>query len=446
MYKKPIIIIFALIAVILGISVGVYWQNLRGALPAIRKPSRDIAELIEKAATTTIGQMKPAENKTNMPLKFPDGFSISIFAKNLPGARVMRFDSFGNMWVSRTGEGAVALLEINDDGTINHQGDVLQNLRKPHGLAFDSDGKSNTVYIAEEHRVTLHRILGSGESGWNPIELVALPSGRGHFTRTIEFGPDGKLYISVGSSCNVCIEKDEKRASILRYDPENKKYEIFAKGLRNAVFFTWQPETKKIWVTEMGRDLLGDDIPPDEINIVEEGKNYGWPTCFGKNIHDIDFDPVRNSPPLGPSGAQSAGEVSNGVDQNTYIRNPCMEPFETPSFIDLQAHSAPLGLAFIPATADFPKEYWHDLLVAYHGSWNKTDPTGYKIVRFKLDENGNYLGADSTGSPQAEDFISGWLTSDGEVLGRPVDILIKDGAIYISDDKAGVIYKITHEK
>ena len=182
-----------------------------------------------------------------------------------------------------------------------------------------------------------------------------------------------------------------------------------------------------MWATEMGRDLLGDDIPPDEINIIEEGKNYGWPNCYGKNIHDDNFD------------------------KNTYIRNPCMEPFETGSHVDLQAHSAPLGLAFVPewgidsnmcfegleaaCGGGFPDEYWNDLIVAYHGSWNRTNPTGYKLVRVKMDDYGNSIGV--------EDFITGWLGPKG-VLGRPVDVKFHNGALYVSDDKAGVIYKIEY--
>ena len=165
-----------------------------------------------------------------------------------------------------------------------------------------------------------------------------------------------------------------------------------------------------MWGTEMGRDLLGDDIPPDEINILEEGKNYGWPVCYGKNIHDGEFD------------------------KRVYFRNPCMEPFETSSFIDVPAHSAPLGLAFVPKDAGWPEGYEHDLLVSYHGSWNRSVPTGYKIVRHKFDAEGNYEGV--------EDFIYGWF--DGKnVYGRPVGLLFdKEGKLYISDDRAGVIYLV----
>jgi glucose/arabinose dehydrogenase len=169
------------------------------------------------------------------------------------------------------------------------------------------------------------------------------------------------------------------------------------------------PHSGAIWGTEMGRDLLGDNIPPDEINIIKEGANYGWPICYGKNIHDTEFD------------------------KNTYFRNPCMEPFETPSSIDVPAHSAPLGLAFIPKS--WPTEYRNDLLVAYHGSWNRSVPTGYKIVRYRFDANGTYQGV--------EDFITGWFTKDGTALGRPVGIVIAtNGMTYISDDKAGVIYRL----
>lgn len=347
-----------------------------------------------------------AINETNLPLKLPAGFSISIFAKNLPGARVMAFDRFGNMWVSRTSDGAVALLEVGDDGNVRNQGDVFRDLKKPHGLAFDPE-LGTRLFIAEENRV---RAFATYSEDPGSTILDGLPSAGGHFTRTIAFGPDGKLYISIGSSCNVCHESDEKRAAILRFDLGTKVSEIFARGLRNTVFFGWHPSTKAMWGTEMGRDWLGDDTPPDEINVIEEGKNYGWPNCYGKNIHDNDFD------------------------KNTYIRNPCMAPFETPSVIDIPAHSAPLGLAFIPQDSKWPKEYWGNLLVAFHGSWNRTKPTGYKVVRYVFNEQGTVSSE--------QDFISGWLTSEG-ALGRPVDILVKaDGTMYLSDDKAGVIYRI----
>ncbi|MBI4132582.1 MAG: PQQ-dependent sugar dehydrogenase [Candidatus Sungbacteria bacterium] len=399
MDKKQIIIAAVLLAILGGfLAARKYLPALR---PALFPPSQDITEFLPEDSIPP-----QAVNETNLPLRLPPGFRISIFAKNLPGARVMRFDSFSNMWVSRTSEGAVTLLEIDrETGQVRNQGDIFIDLRKPHGLAFDPDHPL-LLYIAEEDRI---RRIGTYSEDLGE-DVVGLPSGDGHFTRTIAFGPDKKLYVSVGSSCNVCIEGDERRAAIIRYDPATAQSEIFARGLRNAVFFTWDFVRGKMWATDMGRDWLGDDLPPDEINIVEQGKNYGWPICYGKNIHDTDFD------------------------KNTYVRNPCMEPFEIPSLIDIPAHSAPLGLAFVPEEG-WPEDYWYDLLVAYHGSWNRSSPTGYKVVRHKFDALGNYQGV--------EDFIIGWLRPEG-ALGRPVDIIVQPGGImYLSDDKAGVIYKIT---
>ena len=185
----------------------------------------------------------------------------------------------------------------------------------------------------------------------------------------------------------------------------------FASGLRNPVFMTIHPETKKVWATEMGRDMLGDDLPPDEINIIAKGRNYGWPFCYGKNVHDDDFDPA--------------------------MKKSCREPETYPSHIDIPAHSAPLGLSFFPEDG-WPAGFRNNLLVAYHGSWNRSVPTGYKIVRYRLDGSGNLLGVD--------DFVSGWLTKDGTALGRPVDIMVRPGGtIFVSDDKAGVIYRITRK-
>ena len=263
--------------------------------------------------------------------------------------------------------------------------------------------------------------------------ITKLPAEGRHFTRTIAFGPnfrtgqivsgigdintqvDTKLYISVGSSCDTCEENTWKRAAILESDPEGSYTAEFAGGLRNSVFFTFHPVTKEIWATEMGRDNLGDNLPPDEVNIVKVAgpkqkfgaRRYGWPFCYGSQIEDKTFKPNK----------------FERID----IPKDCGET-ETP-VIEIPAHSAPLGLAF----------YQGDLLVAYHGSWNRTEPTGYKIVRYTLDAQGQLLGQ--------EDFITGWLTDDGGALGRPVDILIEPGRVmYVSDDKAGVIYKITYNQ
>src|SRR3989344_5168210 len=270
----------------------------------------------------------------------PEGFSLSIFAKDLPGARVIAFDDQGEMWVSLTGKGKIVKLDENKKPVT-----VLGDLNNPHGIAFDNSGN---LYFAEENKIS---VLRKGET--SAQKIADLPTkGGGHFTRTLGFGPDERLYVSIGSSCNVCHEEDPRRAAIYSMKTDGTDFKQFAKGLRNTVFFAWNPVDGKMWGTDMGRDNLGDNIPPDEINIItghsagpstmSSGPNgsgqssvpdFGWPIWYGKNIHDTQFD------------------------KNTYIRNPCMEPFETPSFIDLQAHSAPLGLSFIPEEG-WPEEYW----------------------------------------------------------------------------------------
>jgi len=414
-----VVSVFGVGLIILG---SVYYKYFRGAKVLWHKPIGDISVYFEIPTGTHVSTS--STNETNFPLNLPAGFSISIFAKNLPGARVMTIDPRGDMWVSRTSEGAVTMLDI-ENGKVISQNDIFTKLNRPHGLVFNGD----LLYIAEENkistfdyyqvknstaasndyeRVKMSQAVSSQSNALNKV--IDLPKGGRHFTRTLGFGPDGKLYVSIGSTCDTCSEKDPRHATVYSLNKDGSDFKPFAVGLRNAVFFTWHPKTQKIWATEMGRDFLGDINPPDEINIVEEGKNYGWPECYGKNIQDTKFDPKN------------------------YVVNPCHEPDYISSHIDLVGHSAPLGLAFVPENSSWPKEYWNNLLVAYHGSWNKTKPTGYKIVRIKLDEQGNYLGT--------EDFISGWLTPKG-VLGRPVDILIdKSGIMYVSDDSAGIIYKI----
>lgn len=372
-YLRYFILVFLLGA---AAAFGV-WYFTRGLKPSVLPPPSPAKEVSER-------------------ISVPPGYAIEVFARDLPGARVMALDKFGNMWVSQTSQGVISLIEIENEKAI-HSSAVFKNLNKPHGLAFDpADGVA--LYFAEEQAISKVTTYSDGS-----MEKIAdLPSGGGHFTRTLGFGPDGRLYVSIGSSCNVCHEADAMRAKIFSMKNDGTDLKEFARGLRNSVFFVWNPGDGKMWATEMGRDNLGDELPPDEINIIEEGKNYGWPNCYGKNIHDVNFD------------------------RNTYIRNPCMEPFETSSRVDIPAHSAPLGLAFIPGG--------NDLLVAYHGSWNRTESTGYKIVRVKFDP---------AGGETLEDFATGWLDKGDRASGRPVDILaLPGGVVYVSDDKAGVIYKI----
>lgn len=401
-----------ILAVIILLSGGGYfvWKNFRGSAPAFQKPAQNITDFlpttIQTASNNSPSPAAPTNttNSTGLPLTLPAGFSISIFAKNLPDARVMIFDKLGNMWVSRPSAGVVTQLEIQN-GVVMNQSDVLTGLNHPHGLALDPDAAA-TLYIGEENQISKIPLYTEATKQ----KIVDLPAGGEHTTRSLLFGPDGRLYVSIGSSCNACVENDARRAAISSLNKDGSNFQPFATGLRNAVFMAVDPKTNEIWATDMGRDFLGDNLPPDTIDIIREGKNYGWPYCYGKQVHDSNFD---------PAGAK--------ID---FCKTT------EPSFIDIQAHSAPLGLDFLQGS-QFPADYQNDLLVAYHGSWNRSVPTGYKIVRFKFDASGNYLGS--------EDFATGWLAGNSQALGRPVGIVTgPDGKIYVSDDKAGVIYQISH--
>lgn len=389
-------------------------------------------------------------------LKAPDGFQVTKFADGLVNPRVITFDPKGRMLVSEPKEGKVLVLEdLDNDGTAESKRSLLENLRLPHGLAFYTDPKTSVVYlyVAETHQVV--RFVYDAAKGLVPStigkNIANLPADGKHFSRTIAFGPNYrgkqiisgksevntqvslKLYISVGSSCDVCVEGTTwKRAAILESDPVGTYTAEFAGGLRNAVFFTFHPVTKEIWATEMGRDNLGDNLPPDEINIVRVAgpddkfgaRRYGWPFCYGNKVRDKTFNPDKIE----------RIDISSDCDKT-----------EAP-VIQIPAHSAPLGLVFIPSGNGWPKEWAGDLLVALHGPWNSSVPVGYKIVRYDLDANGNVL------SQNPIDFISGWLTTNQQpttnnkqqFLGRPVDLKFdSDGSLYISDDSAGIIYKVT---
>ncbi len=339
-------------------------------------------------------------------IKLPPGFRIDVFADNLggsqvsypgvnPGPRMMLLKD-NVLYVTIPNQGRVAALP-NSNNKAKEVVTFIDGLNNPHGIDF----YNGWFYIAEENRVIRVKPGDklTADRGTLQVIIAGLPTG-GHFTRTVKLHNDS-LYLSIGSSCNVCYEQDERRAAIMKCAPDGTGCTVFAKGLRNAVGFVFHPLTGKMYATENGRDWLGDDLPPDEINLIEEGKDYGWPLCYGKNIHDTDFD------------------------KNT--TNLCT--FKTPSLIDLQAHSAPLGLDFYYGSS-FPEEYRGNLFVAFHGSWNRRVPTGYKIVSINM--------SDFT----VKDFATGWLAGSN-VLGRPVDIIAAgDSSLFVSDDNAGKIYRI----
>jgi glucose/arabinose dehydrogenase len=341
----------------------------------------------------------PQESRVTL----PPGFRLELFASGLSGARFMTLDPSGTLLVSLPRQGRVVALPDRDgDGRSDAVVTVVEGLDLPHGLAF-RDGQ---LYVAETGRVQRFRYATSTHRASEPVVVVpSLPVGGGHWTRTLAFGPDGRLYVSVGSSCNVCREKDTRRAAIVRYNADGTGEHLFATGLRNAVGLAFQPQTGVLWATVNERDWRGDDLPPDYVTQVKDGAFYGWPDCFASR-RGVVIDPE-----LTPKG-----ERCRQMTQPT---------------LEIQAHSAPLGLAFYTGE-QFPREYRGSLFVAYHGSWNRSVPTGYKVVRIPF--AGGVPGT-------VEDFATGWLQGD-RASRRPVDVAVAaDGALYLSADD---IYRIVY--
>jgi glucose/arabinose dehydrogenase len=345
-------------------------------------------------------------------LKAPPGFRISIFAEDIDGARMMVFSPGGVLLVSESGEGkVVALPDPKHVGKAGRTATVLRGLNEPHGLTF-YEGK---LYVAENDKVRRYDWDEANLRASNPKRLADLPPGGGHSTRTLLFH-GAKMYVSAGSSCNVCLERDSRRAAVMEFNPDGSGQKIFAKGLRNAVGLAVNPKTDTVWATVNGRDWLGDDLPPDVIvDLSKEGDDFGWPYCYGDRVPDSNF-------------------TKPGDDRCRNVVEPKVQ---------MPAHSAPLGLAFYEGS-EFPAEYRNNLFVAFHGSWNRSVPKGYKVVRVKLDDKGQPQGG-------VEDFITGWLapgeTKKGRWMGRPVGIIFGgNGVMYLSDDAGGVIYRITYAK
>ena len=345
-------------------------------------------------------------------LKAPAGFHIVVFADEIDGARMLMFTPGGVLMVSESGEGkVVALPDPNHAGKAQRTVTVLSGLNEPHGLAF-YEGK---LYVAENDKLRRYDWNEANLRASNPKLITDLPKGGAHSTRSILFH-GGKIYVSTGSSCNVCIEKDPRRAAVMEFNPDGSGQKIFVKDVRNAVGLAVNPKTDTVWVTVNGRDNLGDDLPPETIyDLGKDGGDIGWPYCYGDRVPDSNFTRPED--------------------------NRCSSVLEPK--VQMQAHSAPLGLAFYEGS-QFPAEYQNNIFVAFHGSWNRSVPTGYKIIRVKLDDKGQPQGG-------AEDFITGWLapgeTKRGRWMGRPVGIAFgNDGAMYLSDDAANAIYQITYAK
>ena len=394
----------------------------------------------------------PIDTLTQLNIKLPAGFKISIFSQlfkkvngeNIAQSRMMAFDSQGRLYVALASTNQIAMLpDANKDGLAETPVIIANQLNAPNSIAFVDD---NTMLIGNQDGVVTIRQVNGKWSAPTPF-ISNLPSGN-HTYKTVKIGPDGFLYVNVGSSCNVCNEPDPLRATILRYTLEGKptgsqiqdtlgaSSPIWVKGLRNSQGFAWRP-SGAMFATNDGADdrsstkngKVNDNIPPEHLNRIEAGKHYGWPYCWGNpsdlitpaNLHTMVKDP---------------NFLADSVD---FCRT------STPPAITFTSHSTPIGITFLDKT-NFPAEYKNDAIVALHGSWNRKALSGYKLVRVKF--NGD--------NPiEVLDFATGWLNIDStgpneaqsQAWGRPVDVIAgPDGALYVSDDRAAVIYRISYQQ
>jgi glucose/arabinose dehydrogenase len=339
-------------------------------------------------------------------IKLPPGFEISIYASRIQGARSMALGDKVTLFVGSRSDGKVyAVIDHNNDNKADEVITVAQGLNSPNGVAF----KDGALYVAEIDRIIRYEDIEDRLK--NPPKPVivndSFPKEGHHGWKFIRFGPDGMIYVPVGAPCKVCESKDKRFASIMRMRPDGTNLEIFSYGVRNTVGFDWHPVTKDLWFTDNGRDWVGDDRPPDELNHAPTiGMHFGFPYCHGKTIKDPKFG----------------------------IGKSC-EEFTQP-IIELDPHVAALGMRFYTGKM-FPAEYKNKIFIAEHGSWNRAVPTGYRITTVILDGSKpiNY-----------EVFAEGWLHG-ALVYGRPVDVLVmNDGALLASDDRAGALYRISYRK
>jgi glucose/arabinose dehydrogenase len=350
----------------------------------------------------------PVRSAQELPLHLitlPPGFTIRVYAHDVPNARSMTLSPKGTLFVGTRSAGKVyAVVDRDTDHTADAVVTLVQGLNMPNGVAF----RDGALYVAEVNRVLrFDHIETRLQDPPRPVVVNdGFPGDRHHGWKFIRFGLDGRLYVPVGAPCNVCERQDTRYASIMRMQPDGTGLEVFVRGVRNSVGFDWHPQTRELWFTDNGRDMLGDDLPPDELNHApKQGGHYGFPYCHGGDLPDPKFGKRRRC-----------------------------EEF-TPPAMKLGPHVASLGMRFYTGTM-FPQEYRQQIFIAEHGSWNRSVPIGYRMTLVRLKDK-RAVGY--------EVFAEGWLQGE-RAWGRPVDVqVMPDGALLVSDDRAGVIYRISYK-
>lgn len=339
-------------------------------------------------------------------IKLPQGFKIALFARDVENARSLTLGEKGTVFVgNRSGDKVFALVDQDQDGQAEKKYLIAEGMNSPNGVAF----REGSLYVAEIDKIwRFDKIEDHLDNPGKPVLVFdSLPDDGHHGWKYIAFGPDGKLYIPVGAPCNICDdnEKDARYSSITRINADGTGFEVFAHGIRNTVGFDWHPSTGALWFTDNGRDMMGDNLPPDELNAAPRaGMNFGYPYCHAGDIPDPEFGKKR-----------TCDEFTKPITK-------------------LAPHTAALGMKFYEGNS-FPAEYHHQVFIAEHGSWNRSTPIGYRVMLVKLD---------GERALSYEVFAEGWL-KDGKAWGRPVDVLeLKDGSLLISDDFANAVYRVTY--
>lgn len=371
--------------------------------------TEDTATAAQVAGYVFYPALVPASAENVQQLKVPTGFAVAKFAEGLGKPRILAINTNSDIYYSDRVAGTVTLLKDTNGDGVSDSKQTVATILNAHGLTI----RGPKMYIAAIREIYAADINADGTLGTPQLITDVLPDAGQHPNRTLAFGPDGLLYVSVGSTCNSCPEPNKLNATMVRMNPDGSNLTVFAKGLRNTIGFGWHPQTGELWGMDHGIDWLGDDDQKEEVNLIKQNAFYGWPYIYGEGKYNPSSQPPGDS---------------------TYQQFLSMTTLPALTY---QAHSAPLQLAFYPGTG-FGAEYQNDAFVAMRGSWNRSTPVGYKIVRLHF-EGGKPVRID--------DFLTGFLVNDNKAhFARPVGVAVHtDGSLLVSDDTNGVIYRVAKQ-